>query len=137
MEKIYEGTERRHFKRLVVKLPVRLLLIDAKESRELPGTLLPHTVDISGGGLLFEISNLTEEWIRGLTSGMIRVGLELDLPTYAEPVRVLAKVAWLKKKETDPKRYLLGLNFIDITEEDRDKVLRYVVNAYLEKLTKK
>ena len=99
LEKIYEGPERRHFKRLEVNLPVRLLFVDVKESKEIPANLLPHTADISGGGILLEIGELNEEVIEGLSSGMIRIGLELKLSSSAEPIRVLAKVACLKKKD--------------------------------------
>ena len=133
----YVGSERRHFKRLVVRLPVRFLFIDAEDKKELTETRSGHTVDISGGGLLLEMDELNEEWIKELISGMIRVGLELKVPTSSEPIRTLAKVAWMTKRkepEEDQKKYLLGLNFVDITEKDRDKVLEYVVTAYLDKL---
>lgn len=137
MEEAYEGPERRHFKRLDVSLPVRFLFIDAKESKELSETRSGHTIDISGGGLLLEVDRLNKEWKKGLASGMIRVGLEFGVPTSSEPIRVLAKVIWLTKRKGPKKgrkKYLLGLNFIDITERDRDKILEYVVDSYLEKL---
>ncbi len=86
------------------------------------------TRDISGGGLMFE------------TDRNIPAGSELELEIYQPSnsgkriifsVHVIAKVAWIKGIAKDAfeegeNRYQVGVEFSEIKEEDRQRIVNFV-----------
>lgn len=86
------------------------------------------TCDISGGGLMFE----TE---RDITPGS-KLELEIYQPTKCSKsmicsVPVLGKVIWMKRIEKasfekGENKYNLGVEFIEIEKEDREKIANYI-----------
>jgi c-di-GMP-binding flagellar brake protein YcgR len=134
VEEKYNGTERRTTTRLHQKLSVDYVFISDEQQGAMPEKCLGSISNISSGGALLELAELNEGLAEGLTAGIIKVALEIRIPVYIDPVKAIAKVVWLKKRE-DPgeeKRYFLGLSFADITDEDKGRIKRYVIDAYLE-----
>ncbi|MBI4655091.1 MAG: PilZ domain-containing protein [Nitrospirae bacterium] len=93
------------------------------------------TKNISAGGLMFE------------TEGKIPVEKELKFEIY-QPTKsskdvifslpVLAKVIWTKRTEKDnfeqgENRYMIGAKFIEIKEEDRQRIAKYVDDNYVKR----
>lgn len=93
------------------------------------------TQNISGGGAMLE------------TERQIRPGRELKLEIYQPAGRrkkvifsipVLAKVVWNRKIERTSfeegeNKYRMGLKFLDIKDEDRQRIVKYVEESVLEK----
>ncbi len=86
------------------------------------------TSDISAGGLMFD----TEKDI----SQDVRLGLEIYQPrdrrkSMIFSILVSAKIAWKKKIEKEnfepgENRHRIGIEFLELKEEDREKIAKYV-----------
>lgn len=91
--------------------------------------------DISAGGLMFE----TE---RNISKGS-KVYMEIDQPIDCDKtmifcIPVLTKVIWLKKIdkdnfETGENKYKVGIEFLEIKEEDRNRIAKYITEESLSK----
>lgn len=136
MENKYLGQERREYVRLEQTIPAKYNLINDVKSIELSKKRTATIQNISAGGVRLQVEGLDEQWIEGLYSGMVKLGLEIELPGGGKPVRALAKVAWLTKApeatESGKTNCLMGLEFIDITTEDKDSIKKYIISSYLE-----
>jgi c-di-GMP-binding flagellar brake protein YcgR len=135
MEEKYKGPERRESARLEQDIPVEYNFIDDVKSKELSKKKKGLIRNISAEGGRLEVDELEEAWMEGLYSGLIKLGLEIKLPGEQRTLRAIAKVVWLTKalQESDLSltKYILGLEFLDITTSDQDTVRNYVINFYL------
>ena len=118
-----QDLERRKFPRLKDNIFI-LGVLKANHAAEFKA----FTRDISGGGLMFE------------TDSNIPAGSELELEIYQPSnsgkriifsVHVIAKVAWTKGIEKDAfeegeNRYQVGVEFSEIKEEDRQRIVNFV-----------
>ena len=104
--------ERRRFQRIDSNLPLRYKNI--KTATVPMGSL---TKDISEGGIRFK----TNEFI----SLACRLVVEIALPTVQRPVKVISKVAWIRKLSSG-EQYELGNQFLEISKEDRSLITDYM-----------
>jgi len=135
MEEKYKGPERRESARLEQDIPVEYNFIDDVKSKELSKKKKGLIRNISAEGGRLEVDELEEAWMEGLYSGLIKLGLEIKLPGEQRTLRAIAKVVWLTRalQESDLSltKYILGLEFLDITTSDQDTIRNYVINFYL------
>lgn len=138
MENKFEK-ERRQNVRIKISVPVHFVIFDSEAVTKLDfnDTIKLRSAvsrNLGVGGLCMETDDLDDQWIENLSSGVIKLALKFDLPTSA--ISATAKVAWLKKRE-DPKpgekKYILGLQFLDISTIDTNKIVNLVVGSYFEK----
>ncbi|GIW71729.1 MAG: hypothetical protein KatS3mg102_1271 [Planctomycetota bacterium] len=124
----YES-ERREFVRVPVEIPVRYKFLS--RTVEVPDTVHEgRTANVSGGGLLL-IGKVPEPSMYAhLLMQRILVGVLLQLPTEAEPIKALCRVAWIEA-HTSEERVALGLEFREITREHQDAMFRFVIRAHL------
>ena len=122
MEK-FQDLEKRKFQRL----EDNIFILGALKANHADG-FKAFTRDISGGGLMFE------------TDRDILAGSELELEIYQPSngskkvifsVYVIAKVTWTKEIEKDAfeegeNRYRVGVEFSEIKEEDRQRIINFV-----------
>ena len=120
---ISQYAERRKFPRLEDNIFI-LCSLKATHAAEFKA----FTRDICGGGLMFE------------TDRNIPAGSELELEIYQPSdsgkriifsVHVIAKVAWTRGIEKDAfeegeNRYQVGVEFSEIKEEDRQRIVNFV-----------
>jgi len=132
MEEKYKGPEHRESVRLGQDIPVEYNFINEVKSVELSQMREGTIHNVSSGGVQLEVENLRDEWTNGLYSGLIKIGLKIKLPGEKQIIRALAKVIWLTKSWQETNRYIMGLEFLDITTADRDKITNYILNSYLE-----
>lgn len=142
MEKGYEGQERRKDTRLYQSIPIEYRFINVARPKDSSERRPAHIniTNISSNGVLLELNELNEDWIEDLKSGRLKIALEIKIPApfqllypgIPESIRVIAKVAWLEKKEEPDgtKKYLLGLSFTDITDEEQNKIIRHIINYH-------
>ncbi|PKM80861.1 MAG: hypothetical protein CVU89_12015 [Firmicutes bacterium HGW-Firmicutes-14] len=115
--------QRRNFVRLDTRLKVKLVKLDAKfnpKSEEFSAT----TVDISGGGLMFNCS------VRLEPGEVLQASLCLN-PN--ETVRAIGRV--VRSLENPPgvrETYSVGFEFTVIDEIERDKIIRFIFNQQRE-----
>ena len=118
MTKAYTGPERRKYPRSNEKVAV---LYRAAESSSLDypsGVRNSVTRNISGGGMCFE----AEVYVPPETIIEIQIDKPIDGGLKATlPIHATAKVVWVKQVETG--NYKLGLQFVDISERHREKLI--------------
>lgn len=109
----YKGLDRRKNVRLSRELYARFMLIDEVKSAEITGVRSGSVHNISAGGALIECDDLSDGWIEGLVSGMIKVAVEIEVPESEVPVRALARAAWFSKLEKGGEREIKKDTFWD------------------------
>ncbi len=115
--------QRRNFVRLDTRLTVNLTRLDDKfiPSGE---TFSATTVDISGGGMMFEGNTLLQ--MGDVLEAVICLNEH-------ETVRAIGRI--VRIMENPPKsrnRYSVGFEFIIIEETERDKIIRFIFNRQRE-----
>ncbi len=105
--------EKRRFARVESRLPVQYK--NLKKLKDSSTGVL--TNDIGEGGIRFK----SGEFI----SLACRLLLEINLPTVVKPVKAISKVAWIRKT-SDNKVYEIGNQFLEISKEDRDRIIDFV-----------
>lgn len=97
--------------------------------------------NISGGGLYLVTSKLRKGIIKNLLDHLCKLTIEFYLPDFQNKIRVLGEVRWVKEKlhwwDIYPKTRELGVRFVYIQPEDKDSIIKYVINKEIEEhLTK-
>lgn len=124
----YYERERREFVRVKSEVAVRYRFLSHDPSFEATGYTDGTTRDVSGGGVLMVALVPDADWIPGLLTERIFLGIELDLPGGDEPVRALTRAAWVQADvQAKDDGCLMGLRFKEITRDDLDRVFKYVI----------
>jgi c-di-GMP-binding flagellar brake protein YcgR len=124
----YES-ERREFVRIKVDIPVRYKFLSKVvqiDDEILEGT----TGDLAGGGLLLVGKVPNPSWYCDLLMGRVVVGVNILLPSAADAIKALCRVAWLEASD-DGTRIGMGLKFKEITRDSLDEIFKYVIKAQL------
>jgi c-di-GMP-binding flagellar brake protein YcgR len=108
--------ERRKYPRAETNLPISYK--NLRTAGQAPAS--STTKDLSEGGARFK----TSEFI----SLACRLVLEISIPTSPKPVKAISKVAWIKKMPTGD-NYEIGNHFLEITKEDKARILEYVSSS--------
>ena len=133
------GKERRRNVRIKISVPVHFVVFDSEavtklDFKETIKLRFAMSRNLGVGGLGMDTDDLRDEWINDLSSGLIKLALKFELPNSS--ISATAKVAWIKKRENlkpGDKRYILGLNFLDISTVDANKIVNLVVGSYFDK----
>lgn len=92
--------------------------------------------NISGGGLYFISSKMHQGIIRKLLGHFNKLSLEFYLPDFQNKIRALGEVRWVKGKlrwwNIFARDWELGVRFIYIRPEDRDSIIKYIINKQIE-----
>ncbi len=105
--------EKRRYTRVPSLVPLQYRsLKNLKEGST--GTL---THDIGEGGVRFK----SNEFI----SLACRLLLEINLPLGDKPIKAISKVAWIRKSP-EQKEYEIGNQFLEISKEDRERIMQFV-----------
>lgn len=78
------------------------------------------TIDISGSGMQMMMDSRLEEGTR--------INLSFIKPHSLEIFHVEAVVVWTQKSTDAKKQFLTGLNFVDLSEEERKKLDYYLTD---------
>lgn len=113
-------SERRKFRR--IETTIFCQLVQGRERIE------SVSRDISGGGLMFEIDRFTPP----LATFELEIYQPVDYrKSKIVSIFIFARVVWIKEIEESPKfegsnKYVVGIEFIEIEEEDRTMIAKYV-----------
>ena len=108
--------ERRRYPRAETNLPVNYK--NLRSAGQAPAS--STTRDLSEGGARFK----TSEFI----SLACRLVLEISIPTSPKPIKAISKVAWIKKLPVGD-NYEVGNHFLEITKEDKSRIMEYINSA--------
>lgn len=108
--------ERRRFGRINARVPLQFK--DIQRPIEIyNGTL---TKDISEGGVRFTSNDFL--------SIFTRLFVEVSVPSFSRPIKAISKVAWIQK-EPRGNQYIVGLQFLDMNEEDRKHLAAFIARS--------
>lgn len=105
--------ERRKAARVNARVPLQFKDIQ-RPIETYTGTI---TKDISGGGVRF----LSNEFLSIFT----RLLVEVSVPTFSRPIKAISKVAWIQKVPRS-NQYEVGVQFLDMTEEDKKQLASFI-----------
>jgi len=131
------GSEKREYPRLEHEFPVRFDIVDASVTKPSAGAKSEAVVkNISGGGLYFLSPKLSLWKVRKLLDHSHNLSIELYLPDFQNKINILGEVRWekggIKWWSIFPKKWELGVKFIYVNPEDKDAILKYVINKQIE-----
>ena len=125
--------ERRDFLRLPVALQVRYKFLSRQiEHPELKRLHEGITRNLGAGGMQLSCNMPEAGWMAELLTRRMYVGINLMLPRADRPVKALCRCTWASALHGETDQAVLGLEFQEITSEDRDLVTRYMIKAQLE-----
>ncbi len=108
--------ERRSTPRINARIPVQFKDIQ-RQIEPYSGSI---TKDISEGGLRF----VSGEFLSIFT----RLLLEVSVPSFSRPIKAISKVAWIQKVPRSS-QYDIGLQFMDMTEEDKKHLSAFIAKS--------
>jgi hypothetical protein len=124
-------TNHREFHRVETEIAVRYRFLPAASGVECPGpeSFEGRTANLSAGGLLLEGRVPDDGIIGDLIMGRVLVGLELGLPGEGgeRVLKTIGRVAWMEGLEHGLEGVLIGLHFDEITAEDRERLVEFVI----------
>ncbi|NOX97615.1 MAG: PilZ domain-containing protein [Nitrospirae bacterium] len=125
-------SEKRKYVRLQPKeaISVHFKIVTKSEGEKVPIHHRAKTKNVSGGGMFLEIPLLEPKLLEGVLRGTHNLFLEINIPTSSYLVKALAKVVWIEGKTS--KQYGVGVSFLSINEEDRDKLMEYIIEGCLQ-----
>ena len=124
--------ERRQFIRLPLAVPVRYKFL----SREMRGEDMDTvhegvSQNVGAGGLLLRGKLPDVAWLSKLLTRKMYVGINVMLPNIERPVKALTRVIWASSVQVDNGMIVMGLEFQEITNKDRDLITQYIIRAQM------
>ena len=124
-EKEKSGSERRQYIRLDSVFPVGFNILGLDGEPMFSGWLQGFTNNISRGGICLTANNLNPELAALIKSQQVKLSLGIEMPFSTKPILALAKIAWVQLAQEQPNKYLIGLVYEQIPEEENNKIMRY------------
>ena len=113
-EKYFMGQERRKHERISYHAPCCYEISSDKNHSAILESGTSFIKNISLGGMRIELMRLVA----------VNSHLDLDVvvPTTVESIRAEARVVWTRKLEENGNRYDVGISFVEISSENREKI---------------
>jgi len=124
--------EKREFIRLPLALPVRYKFL----SREISGKDMEQVYEgvsqnLGAGGMLLSGKLPDAAWLGKLLTRRMYVGVNMALPNSDSPIKALCRVTWASAVQGSTNQLVMGLEFQEITQRDRDCVTQYIIKAQM------
>ncbi|MEA3369411.1 MAG: hypothetical protein U9Q24_03560 [Candidatus Ratteibacteria bacterium] len=119
------GAERRKFVRLTYVLPVEFYMVSPDHQKRLTGLIQGFTRNVGKGGLCLEVNNLEERRALRALSGQAELLLYINLPFNQSPVETFGRVAWFKKLDSYPHKFLLGVSYLNSDLPEVSRPIRF------------
>jgi len=117
--------EKRKYVRLNKVFPVELEVVDL-QNKPISALLQGFTCDVSFEGVCVEINNFSDDYIEDLKEQRSRITLYLNIPSRANPVKAVARLAWWKKTAVPyPQTYLVGMAYEVIDKKEQERIINY------------
>ena len=121
--------ERREFIRVATACRVTYSFIAERPVLPAGETFEGTTDNISGGGLKLVGELPGPDLIPDLLLGRAAVGVNVFLPGSPRPVRALTRTAWIELAEKKDHKFLIGLRFREISADDRERIVQFIIEA--------
>jgi c-di-GMP-binding flagellar brake protein YcgR len=126
-------SQRREFVHTNTDIPIRYKFLSKEVNLDGDEIFEGTTSNLAGGGCLLVGRVPHFSWIPALLMCQIKLGINMLLPSVDKPVKSLCKVAWIEEIPEGRDRVVLGLRFEDVTKEDQDQVMKYLIRTQMTK----
>ena len=126
-------TTRKEFVRLHAEFPVRYKFLSKEVEIQEDAIFEGVTARMGGDGLLLHGKIPSFNWIPVLLMGKIHIGVNLLIPSLDTAIKCLCQVAWIEEITENKDRCSLGLRFLEISKEDQDQVMKYLIRSQVRK----
>jgi c-di-GMP-binding flagellar brake protein YcgR len=134
----FNGQERRKFVRLKEPLPVKLRLLDKKNSAIILDWKECTTHDISRGGVCVQIADVDMELRKAITNTSnilelaitLHAGKQVTVKGNINYISALGKTVWNYFKNEILE---VGMKFTEISDGDENSISDFIVQQYVEK----
>jgi hypothetical protein len=124
--------ERRQFIRLPLAVPVRYKFLSREmATKDMEVVHEGMTQNIGAGGLLLRGKLPDPAWLSKLLTRKMYVGLNVMLPNAERPVKALSRVIWCSSIQDDQGHVVMGLEYQEIANKDRDLITQYIIRAQM------
>lgn len=123
--------ERRFFVRVRVEVPVRYKLIQPSGEKISDELFEGTTSDIASGGMLLVGRLPDPAFVIELLAQRVRLSLNMVIPGDPQPLKAVARTAWIERFEEGTGIFPMGLSFENIDDADRTRIQRYVIRAQI------
>ena len=124
--------EKREFIRIPVAVPVRYKFLSKELSAQDMDTVHEGvTQNIGAGGILLRGKLPDSKWLSKLLTRRMYVGVNVILPSGDRPVKALCRVIWSSAVQQPTGQLMMGLEFQEITNQDRDRMTQYIIRAQM------
>lgn len=133
MEENIGGVERRKSIRFSKEITLRFVIFDSFASDERKEDLRPREgkiSNISAGGVRVSTSDLDEKDLEALKSNRAKLALRFSLEEKSCDINATAQVKWMVKANTEEgkSKFVIGLEFLDISSEDRNRIVQFIIS---------
>ncbi len=88
--------------------------------------------NMSVGGMRLELPLMKRSQMERIIDGREKIVLELGMPSSKKTLKITGKLVWLKRKDKRGKTiYVVGLNFPNINDSERESILQYLMESCL------
>lgn len=88
--------------------------------------------NMSVGGMRLELPLMKRSQMERIIDGREKIVLELGMPSSRKTIKITGKLVWLKRKDKRGKTiYVVGLNFPNINDSERESILQYLMESCL------
>lgn len=122
---------RQDFVRLKTEIPIRYKFLCKVMDLDCDQIFEGNSKNISSKGCLLVGKVPSLSWIPGMLQGKILVGCNILLPSLDTPVKGLCRTAWIEAIPEGSDRCLLGLTFQDMTKENQDEIMKYIIKSQM------
>jgi len=124
--------EQRQFIRLPLSVPVRYKFLSREmRSSDMDTVYEGISQNIGAGGLLLRGKLPDPSWLSKLLTRKMYVGVNVMLPNSDRPVKALSVVIWSSSVQSQSGQIVMGLEFQEITNKDRDLITQYIIRAQI------
>ena len=123
-----EGANLRKYVRFTTELSVKYRLISIDPNRHIEADVFEgFTHNISQGGMLLIGRLPNTDFVSLLLRNKIVMALSFNLPGDEYTIKSLCHAAWVESVIEFPGLTTFGINFSEMTNEDRDRVLAFIL----------
>ena len=119
------------FVRLPTDIPIRYKFLCKVMPLDSDQIFEGFTRNMSGEGCLLVGKVPSLNWIPAMLMKKILVGVNLLLPSLDAPIKGLCRVSWIEEMPEGSDRCVLGLRFEDITKENQDEIMKYIIKTQM------
>lgn len=118
--------DKRRYVRMKTVFPVEFTVLNERREECSKHLLQGFTRDVSASGLCIELKSFGKQTEKDLSGPNGYLNLSIDPPFSRQPIRATGRIAWLRKSiDTTPERYFIGVDYTDIDEKARQRIVRY------------